>query len=105
MHVAGYADPRGSDAWNDALSLRRAQSVAGVLVAAGVPRERIVVEAHGKSESTSASGDLDAYALRPPCERTLAAGRRSARLPAVTRGYAWQHRRAAGRQARGAPSR
>jgi outer membrane protein OmpA-like peptidoglycan-associated protein len=61
--VAGYADPRGSEAWNEALSLRRAQSVAAVLVAAGVPRERISVEGHGKSESTSAGGDLDAYAL------------------------------------------
>ena len=63
VNVAGYADPRGSPAWNEALSLRRAQSVAAVLVAAGVPRERIAVEGHGKSESTSASGDLDAYAL------------------------------------------
>lgn len=63
VRVAGYADPRGSDAWNAALSLRRAESVAGVLLAAGVPRERITVEGHGKSESSSDAGDLDAYAL------------------------------------------
>jgi outer membrane protein OmpA-like peptidoglycan-associated protein len=63
VNVAGYADPRGSEAWNEALSLRRAQSVASVLVAAGAPRERISVEGHGKTESTSTSGDLDAYAL------------------------------------------
>ena len=63
VHIAGYADPRGSDALNDALSLRRAQNVAAVLSTAGVPRERISIEAHGKSESTSDAGDLDAYAF------------------------------------------
>jgi outer membrane protein OmpA-like peptidoglycan-associated protein len=63
VRIAGYADPRGSDAWNDALSLRRAQSVAAVLTSAGVPRERILIEGHGKTESSSAEGDLDAYAL------------------------------------------
>src|SRR6266513_1304499 len=61
--IAGYADPRGSDAYNDELSLRRAQAVAAVLMSAGVPGERILIEAHGKTESTSAAGDLDAYAL------------------------------------------
>lgn len=61
--VSGYADPRGSDAYNEALSLRRAQGVAAALMTAGVPPERIRLEAHGKSESTSAPGDLDAYAL------------------------------------------
>jgi outer membrane protein OmpA-like peptidoglycan-associated protein len=63
VRVAGYADPRGSDACNEALSLRRAESVAAVLVAAGVPRERIALEGHGKSESRSEEGDLDSYAL------------------------------------------
>jgi outer membrane protein OmpA-like peptidoglycan-associated protein len=63
VRIAGYADPRGSDSYNDELSLRRAVSVAAVLMSAGVPRERILVEAHGKTESTSAAGDLDAYAL------------------------------------------
>jgi outer membrane protein OmpA-like peptidoglycan-associated protein len=61
--IAGYADPRGSDAYNDELSLRRAQGVAAVLMSAGVPRERILIEGHGRTESMSAAGDLDAYAL------------------------------------------
>jgi outer membrane protein OmpA-like peptidoglycan-associated protein len=61
--VAGYADPRGSEAYNDELSLRRATNVAAVLMSAGVPRERIVIEAHGKSAAPDADGDLDAYAL------------------------------------------
>lgn len=61
--VAGYADSRGSEAYNDELSLRRATNVAAVLTSAGVPRERILVEAHGKSAAGSADGDLDGYAL------------------------------------------
>jgi outer membrane protein OmpA-like peptidoglycan-associated protein len=63
VRVAGYADPRGSDAYNDELSLRRATNVATVLTSAGVARERIHIEAHGKTEAGDASGDLDAYAL------------------------------------------
>jgi outer membrane protein OmpA-like peptidoglycan-associated protein len=63
VRVAGYADRRGSDAYNDALSLRRAQSVAAVLTSAGVPCERILLEAHGKSEAAGAAGDPDADAL------------------------------------------
>jgi outer membrane protein OmpA-like peptidoglycan-associated protein len=61
--VAGYADARGSEAYNNELSLRRASNVAAVLTSAGVPRERIVIEAHGKSAAGSADGDLDGYAL------------------------------------------
>jgi outer membrane protein OmpA-like peptidoglycan-associated protein len=63
LQVAGYADPRGSDAYNDELSLRRAESVAAVLTCAGVPREHMLIEAHGRTEAASADGDLDVYAL------------------------------------------
>lgn len=63
VHIAGYADPRGPDAYNDELSLRRAQAVAAVLTGAGVPAGRIVIEAHGKTESQSEAGDLDGYAF------------------------------------------
>jgi len=63
VSVAGYADPRGSEAYNDELSLRRATNVAAVLTSAGVPRERILIEAHGKSADGNTDGDLDAYAL------------------------------------------
>ena len=63
LRIDGYADSRGSDAWNDALSLRRAQSVAAVLAAAGVPRERLQLEAHGKHQAAPPDGDLDTRAL------------------------------------------
>ena len=63
VRVAGYADPRGCDELNDALSQRRAEAVAAVLAGAGLSQDRLIVEGHGKSESTSTSGDLDGYAF------------------------------------------
>lgn len=63
VRVAGFADPRGDDDYNQALSLRRAQGVAAVLVNAGVAPERIAIEAHGNGESSSGEGDLDGYAF------------------------------------------
>src|SRR5260370_23710237 len=82
VRIAGYADPRGSEAYNSELSLRRAQGVAAVLMSVGVAPERILIEAHGKSESTSADGDLDGYAfdrrvtVRPELPRSGEAARR-----------------------------
>ncbi len=63
VRVSGYADPRGSVAVNEALSKRRAEAVASVLASAGVSPDRLIVEAHGKSEATSAEGDVDGYAF------------------------------------------
>ncbi len=63
VRVAGYADPRGTEDYNDALSQRRAEAVADVLASAGVPRDHLIVEGHGKTESTSLDGDLDGYAF------------------------------------------
>jgi outer membrane protein OmpA-like peptidoglycan-associated protein len=63
IRVAGYADPRGPADYNEALSAHRAAAVAAALESAGLPRERLIVEAHGSGESMSAAGDLDAYAL------------------------------------------
>lgn len=63
LRVAGFADPRGDAAYNEELSQRRAEAVAAALVCGGMTRERLIIEAHGAGESTSAAGDLDAYAL------------------------------------------
>ncbi|HXZ60009.1 MAG TPA: OmpA family protein [Steroidobacteraceae bacterium] len=63
LRIAGFADPRGSAAYNEALSQRRAEAVAAALVCGGIARERLIIEAHGARESLSADGDLDAYAL------------------------------------------
>jgi outer membrane protein OmpA-like peptidoglycan-associated protein len=63
VQIDGYADPRGPATLNDDLSLRRAEAVALALQQAGVPEERLVIAAHGASQSTSPRGDLDAYAF------------------------------------------
>jgi outer membrane protein OmpA-like peptidoglycan-associated protein len=63
VRVDGYADPRGPAALNDDLSLQRAEAVALALQKAGVPQDRLLVEGHGSSQSSSPRGDLDAYAF------------------------------------------
>jgi len=63
LRVAGFADPRGAADYNDVLSERRAEAVAAALACGGMARERLIIEAHGAGESSSAAGDLDGYAL------------------------------------------
>jgi outer membrane protein OmpA-like peptidoglycan-associated protein len=82
LRVVGFADPRGAAAYNEALSQRRAEAVAAALVCGGMSRERLIVEAHGASESVSAAGDLDAYALDRRVTVRLERGTTAA--PAVT---------------------
>ena len=61
--VAGFSDPRGSEKYNDALSRRRAEAVAEVLADAGVSKDHLIVEGHGKGEAASMEGDVDGYAF------------------------------------------
>jgi outer membrane protein OmpA-like peptidoglycan-associated protein len=63
VRVAGYADPRGTETYNLALSQRRADAVAAVLKDAGLGADRVIVEAHGADAATCAEGDLDGYAF------------------------------------------
>jgi OmpA-OmpF porin, OOP family len=46
--ATGYTDRIGSAAYNDRLSLRRAQAVKSYLVSKGVPAERVYTEGKGK---------------------------------------------------------
>ena len=55
VKVVGYADPKGSAQANDYMSLTRAQIVADQLVTDGVPRDRIVLGAHGATDFTLTS--------------------------------------------------
>jgi len=60
--VQGYADPRGTDEYNNVLSLHRALNVKQALVQQGVELERIQYNAYGADQSMAGKGDLDAYA-------------------------------------------
>lgn len=50
LRVVGYTDRLGSEAYNNDLSQRRAQTIADYLLAAGVAAATISVEGRGKSE-------------------------------------------------------
>jgi len=54
--VTGYADPAGSAGYNQRLSLRRANTVASVLVQDGVPQTTLVVSGNGETSSGPAPG-------------------------------------------------
>jgi outer membrane protein OmpA-like peptidoglycan-associated protein len=47
ISVVGHADATGSDVYNSALSLKRAQTVRDALVEAGIPSDVIEVDYHG----------------------------------------------------------
>jgi outer membrane protein OmpA-like peptidoglycan-associated protein len=71
VRVCGHADPRGSEAYNQALSERRAQAVASVLSQAGIGADRLILEGRGAQDSVSQAGDLDGYALERRVTVTL----------------------------------
>ena len=49
VRIEGHTDSRGSDAYNEALSQRRADAVAAALEARGVPADSIEASGRGKS--------------------------------------------------------
>jgi outer membrane protein OmpA-like peptidoglycan-associated protein len=60
--VEGYTDGVGSDAYNQALSLRRAESVYRYLVNRGVDPERLHVEGFGKTHPVASNDTEDGRA-------------------------------------------
>jgi len=82
LELHGFADPRGDESFNRALSERRAQRVQEALIAGGLDPTRLVVVAHGESDSTALAGDQDAYAWerRVTLSLVVPAGQSVARL-------------------------
>ena len=71
VNLDGHADPRGTDEYNNVLSLERAKSVKKELVNAGITEPRIILHSHGSNFSTASKGDLDGYALERKVEIEL----------------------------------
>lgn len=71
LHIEGHADARGAAELNEQLSARRASSVRDILLNAGVPASRIVVEAAGERDARAADGDVDGMALERRVQLTL----------------------------------
>ncbi len=62
VELQGYADERGSDAFNLTLSMNRAEVVKTYLVAAGILAGRITVRAFGRLQPVSSGNDIGSYA-------------------------------------------
>lgn len=56
VEVIGHTDNTGSASYNQDLSQRRAQSVAGILTAAGVSTNRVVAVGRGESQPVASNG-------------------------------------------------
>ncbi len=63
VHLVGYTDRIGGDAYNDALSRRRADAVREYLVAHGVPAEVITTEGRGVADPQVTCPDLSGSRL------------------------------------------
>lgn len=72
IQLDGYADERGDEGYNQALSARRVEYVRDVLIDAGIPAARISVNAHG--ESPAAEQTVDSFALERRVSLTLYVG-------------------------------
>jgi outer membrane protein OmpA-like peptidoglycan-associated protein len=57
LTVAGHTDTVGTEQYNDALSLRRAERVRALLVARGIPSDSISAIGRGKRELLVPTGD------------------------------------------------
>lgn len=62
INLSGHSDPRGTDEYNNLLSMERAKAVESALIEYGVPKERIITNAHGASFSTAQTGHYEQYA-------------------------------------------
>jgi outer membrane protein OmpA-like peptidoglycan-associated protein len=84
IQISGYADPRGDQVYNAALSMERAESVAAVLTNAGLKEDQLVVEALGAKDAAR-TGNLDDYAFeRRVSVKLISAAAAEAGQPAAT---------------------
>ena len=63
VRLTGFADPRGTDEYNNVLSDHRARAVQDALQALGVEDYRIARQAFGADRSMAPKGDYEAYAM------------------------------------------
>lgn len=71
IDVAGHADSTGPDDYNQALSERRAASVADYLISRGVLRDRLYVAGHGETRPIASNASEQGRAQNRRVEVTL----------------------------------
>ncbi len=63
VHLEGHTDVRGGRKFNRKLSMQRVFAIRTVLVAGGIPSNRITATYHGESKAHYRRGDWDGYAF------------------------------------------
>ena len=63
VYLHGHADPRGTDEYNNVLSMHRTINVQAALIERGIDTTRITRQAYGANKSQASQGNLDEYAL------------------------------------------
>jgi peptidoglycan-associated lipoprotein len=71
VRLGGHADERGSDTYNDALSLRRARAVAAYLGERGVAQTQLEAAAYGVRRPLDPGHDAASWARNRRCELKL----------------------------------
>lgn len=71
IDIAARADERGSDSYNEKLSMRRAESVKNYLVEQGVSASRITTRALGETDPLMSGNSATAYAQNRSVQVTL----------------------------------
>ena len=61
--MVGYTDPKGTDAYNMALGIRRAEATKAYLVGKGVAAERVIIDSRGERKQIANSAGADGDAL------------------------------------------
>ena len=74
LRVAGHADERGSDQYNDALGQRRAASAKRYLTDNGIDGLRIAIVSYGESRPSTMGADENAWARNRRAEFEITAG-------------------------------
>jgi len=90
LHIVGHTDDIGSDDYNYALSIRRAQAVAQYLTLKGISNSRLRIEGSGEHQPRVSNGSADSRRLNRRVEifiKPIVAGREQQSLVSPYRGY------------------
>ena len=74
IRIAGHADERGSDQYNDALGQRRAAAARRYLTDNGIDGARIAIVSYGEQRPAAMGSDESAWALNRRAEFEITAG-------------------------------
>jgi outer membrane protein OmpA-like peptidoglycan-associated protein len=73
--AVGHTDGKGSEAYNNRLSLARANAVKAYLVTLGIPSEKVQTDGKGKSEPVADNSTDEGRALNRRVVITVTAGK------------------------------